>query len=91
MEADWQEHCTPDQVVELNRRFITHGVNFLSGRQIAAILDLSFGEFEYVEDAFIRHAPGRSRHLAVPLKFVPLLRQLFRFAHTRVILARKRP
>ena len=85
-----QEHCTADQVVELNRRFITQGVNYLSGRQIAAILDRIFGEFEYVEDAFIRHAPGRSRHLAVPLKFVPLLRQLFRFAHTRVILARKR-
>jgi hypothetical protein len=44
-----------------------------------------------VEDAFIRHGPGRSRHLAMPLKFVPLLRQLFRFAHTRVILARKWP
>ena len=86
-----QEHCTPDQVVELNRRFITQGVNYLSGRQIAAILDRTFGEFEYVEDAFIRHGPGRSRHLAMPLKFVPLLRQLFRFAHTRVILARKRP
>jgi hypothetical protein len=32
---------------------------------------------------------GRSRHLATPLKFFPLLRQLFRFAHTRVILAHK--
>ena len=57
----------------------------MSGRQIAAILDRIFGEFEYVEDAFIRHSPGRSRHLAMPLKFVPLLRQLFRFAHSRVI------
>jgi hypothetical protein len=36
-------------------------------------------------------AARRSRHLAMPLKFVPLLRQLFRFAHTRVVLARKRP
>ena len=86
-----QEHCTADQVVKLNRRFITQGVNYMSGRQIAAILDRIFGEFEYVEDAFIRHGPGRSRHLAMPLKFVPLLRQLFRFAHTRVILARKWP
>jgi SAM-dependent methyltransferase len=85
-----QEHCTADQVVELNHRFVTQGVNYLSGRQIAALLDRIFGEFEYVEDAFIRHGQGRSRHLAVPLKFVPLLRQLYRFAHTRVILARKR-
>jgi hypothetical protein len=49
-----------------------------------------FGDFEYVEDAYIRHSPGRSRHLGIPLKIVPLLRQAFRFAHTRAILARKR-
>jgi hypothetical protein len=85
-----QEACTADQVVELNRLFTTYGVNYLSGRQIAALLRRIFGEFEYVEDAFIRHSPGRSRHLAAPLKFVPMLRQAFRFAHTRAILARKR-
>ena len=58
--------------------------------QIAELLRRTFGEFEYVEDAFIRHSPGRSRHLAIPLKFVPMLRQAFRVAHTRAILARKR-
>jgi SAM-dependent methyltransferase len=85
-----QEACTADEVVELNRLFTTHGVNYLSGRQIAALLRRIFGDFEYVEDAYIRHSPGRSRHLAIPLKIVPLLRQAFRFAHTRAILARKR-
>ena len=39
---------------------------------------------------FVDHSPGRSRHLAIPLKLLPVLRQLFRFAHTRVVLARKR-
>ena len=53
---------TADQVVELNRRFVTQGVNYLSGREIAALLDRIFGEFEYVEDAFIRHSRGRSRN-----------------------------
>jgi SAM-dependent methyltransferase len=85
-----QETCTVDEVLELNRLFTTHGVNYLSGRQIAQLLRRTFGEFEYVEDAFIRHSPGRSRHLAMPLKFVPMLRQAFRVAHTRAILARKR-
>ena len=85
-----QETCTVDEVLELNRLFTTHGVNYLSGRQIAALLRRTFGAFEYVEDAFIRHSPGRSRHLAVPLKFVPMLRQAFRVAHTRAILAQKR-
>jgi SAM-dependent methyltransferase len=84
-----QEKFTADQVVEFNRHFLTHGVNYLSGRQIVELLHQIFGEFEYVEDAFIHHSHGRSRHLATPLNFLPMLRQLFRFAHTRVILARK--
>ena len=34
-----QEQCSADQVVELNHRFVTQGVNYLSGRQIAELLD----------------------------------------------------
>jgi SAM-dependent methyltransferase len=85
-----QEHFSVAEVVESNRALATQGLNYLSGAQIADLLGRIFGEFEYVEDAFIRHSPGRSRHLAVPLTFAPGLRQLFRFAHTRVILSRKR-
>jgi SAM-dependent methyltransferase len=84
-----QEAFSVDQVVESNHLLATNGVNYLSGRQIAQVLSRVFDEFEYVEDAFIRYGPGRSRHLAAPLKFLPGLRQLFRFAHTRVILSRK--
>jgi hypothetical protein len=87
----YEENFTVDQLVEANRYFLIHGVNYLSGRQIADVLQQTFGEFEYVEDAFVDHSPGRSRHLAIPLKLLPVLRQLFRFAHTRVVLARKRP
>jgi SAM-dependent methyltransferase len=85
-----QEKFTADRVLDLNRQFLTHGVNYLAGRQIADLLHRIFGEFAYVEDAFISHSPGRSRYLAIPLKVLPILRYLFRFAHTRVILARKR-
>jgi SAM-dependent methyltransferase len=85
-----QEKFTSDQVLDLNCQFLTHGVNYLTGRQIAELLRRIFDEFGYVEDAFIRHSPGRSRYLATPLKFLPILRYPFRFAHTRVILARKR-
>jgi len=86
----YEENFTVDQLVDANRYFFTHGVNYLSGRQIADVLQQTFGEFEYVEDAFVDHSPGRSRHLAIPLKLLPVLRHLFRFAHTRVVLARKR-
>src|SRR5437899_2901329 len=84
-----QQEFTAEQVEQSNRLFTSRGVNYLSGRQIAELLRRIFGEFQYVEDAFIRHGPGRSRYLATPLKFIPLLRQLFRFGHTRVILSRK--
>src|SRR5258708_33725144 len=86
----YEENFTVDQLVEANRYFLIHGVNYLSGRQLAHALHQPFGKSEYVEDAFVDHSPGRSRHLAIPLKLLPVLRQLFRFAHTRVVLARKR-
>jgi SAM-dependent methyltransferase len=84
-----QEQLTVEQVVARNQLFVVHGVNYLSGSQIARILRRTFGKFEYVEDAFIRSSPGKSRHLAIPLNFAPLLRHVFRLAHTRVILSRK--
>jgi SAM-dependent methyltransferase len=85
-----QENFTADELRKTNRLLTSRGVNYLSGRQIAELLRRIFGQFEYVEDAFIRYSRGRSRHLAMPLKLMPMLRQLFRFAHTRVILSTKR-
>jgi SAM-dependent methyltransferase len=66
-----------------------------SGRHTYEYIDAGFRNAfgydvqNYVALPFIRHSPGRSRHLAVPLKFIPMLRQAFRFAHTRAILSRK--
>ena len=85
-----QQKFTRDEVTASNRLLMSRGVNYLSGREIAELLRRIFGEFEYVEDAFIRHSPGRSRYLAIPRDLVPLLRRLFRFAHTRAILSTKR-
>ena len=84
------QHGLPaDQVVENNRAFLVNGVNYLSGGEIARLLGATFDRFEYAEEAFIRNSPGRARHLAGALA-IPGLRQLFRAAHTRVILAYKR-
>src|SRR5205823_5659321 len=66
-----QEHLSVAQVVESNYALATQGVNYLSGGEIARLLKRTFGDHEYVEDAFIRHSPGRSRHLAVPLGYLP--------------------
>jgi SAM-dependent methyltransferase len=69
--------------------FALTGVRYLSGREIDKLLREIFGSYRYVEDAFVRHSPGRSRHLRGAFAAVPALRRLFRSAHTRVILARK--
>jgi hypothetical protein len=84
-----QQNFTADEVKQSNQLLMTRGINYLSGRQIADLLRRIFGEFEYVEDAFIRYSRGRSRYLAVPLRLMPMLRGLFRFAHTRAILSTK--
>jgi SAM-dependent methyltransferase len=84
-----QQNFTRAEVIKSNRLLLTRGVNYLSGGEIASLLPRIFGEFDYVEDAFIRHSPGRSRYLEIPLKALPVLRKLYRFAHTRAILSTK--
>jgi SAM-dependent methyltransferase len=69
--------------------FALTGVRYLSGREIDKLMRDAFGSYRYVEDAFVRHSPGRSRHLRGAFEALPALRRLFRTAHTRIILARK--
>jgi SAM-dependent methyltransferase len=64
------------------------GVRYLSGSEIDTLMKV-FGSYQYVEDAFVRDSPGRSRHLKGAFEAFPILRRVFRSAHTRVILARK--
>ena len=65
------------------------GVRYLGGREIDELMRGVFGSYRYVEDAFVRHAAGRSRHLRGVFAAFPILRKLFRSAHTRIILAQK--
>jgi SAM-dependent methyltransferase len=65
------------------------GVRYLSGREIDKLMRDTFGSYRYVEDAFVQHSPGRSRHLHGAFQALPALRRLFRALHTRIILSRK--
>ena len=69
--------------------FAVTGVRYLSAREIDTLMRDAFGSYRYVEDAFVRHSPGRSRHLHAAFAAFPPLRRLFRSAHTRIILAQK--
>ena len=65
------------------------GVRYLSGREVDRLMRGIFGSYQYVEDAFVRHSAGRSRHLRGAFAAFPALRKVFRSAHSRIILARK--
>jgi len=73
----------------LYHSFALTGVRYLSGQEIDRLARDVFGSYRYVEDAFVRHTPGRSRHLRGAFAAFPLLRKVFRSAHTRIILAQK--
>jgi hypothetical protein len=77
------------EVAEKNHYYSIHGIKYPTGGQIDRMLAGIFKENRYVEIAFARHSPGKSRYLATPMRLFPMLAQLFRFAHTRVILSRK--
>jgi SAM-dependent methyltransferase len=69
--------------------FALTGIRYLSGREIDALMRKVFGSYRYVEDAFVQHGRGRSRHLRQAFAALPVLRKVFRAAHSRIILARK--
>jgi SAM-dependent methyltransferase len=69
--------------------FALTGIRYLSGSEIDTLMRDVFGSYQYVEDAFVRHSPGRSRHLRGAFAAFPVLRKVFRSAHSRIILARK--
>jgi SAM-dependent methyltransferase len=86
---EYQQGMSAGQTAEKNYFYSIHGIKYPTGRQIDRILSGIFSVNKYVESAFIRHSPGKSHYLSVPLKVFPPLRYLFRFAHTRVILSQK--
>lgn len=85
----YQRHLDIPEVADKNHHYAIRGINYPTGGEINRMLDGIFSENRYVEASFVQHSPGRSRHLAVPMKLFPPLTYLFRFAHTRVILSQK--
>jgi SAM-dependent methyltransferase len=86
---EYQQQLAIQEVADKNHHFSIHGIKYPTGGEINRMLAGIFSESKYVERAFVRQSPGRSRHLAAPMRLFPPLALLFRFAHTRVILSRK--
>lgn len=86
---EYQQGLDAEETAKRNHFYSIHGIKYPTGRQIDRMLSGIFSSNKYVEFAFVKNSPGRSRHLAAPMKVFPPLRLLFRFSHTRVILSRK--
>jgi SAM-dependent methyltransferase len=77
------------EVVELNRRFLTTGTNYLTRRQLTSLAQRYFGEVTFVEHLLLQHSYGRSRHLSLPAKRWPFVCRLYSAFHSRVMFCRK--
>ncbi len=67
------------------------GLCYPEGDEIDAILAHCFDRHSYVSESFLRWSPGRSRYLYPLVRTIPMLEQVFRFLHTRVVLLEKAP
>lgn len=87
-----QRNLTAREVVSDNLAFCATGIRYLDFEDIDALWRNRFACVEYAEPAFIestRHVSTVSRIMHPLIKALPGFLGLYRFAHTRVVLARK--
>jgi SAM-dependent methyltransferase len=84
------QHGKPARVVaDLNWAYSQNGINYPTKRQVVAVAKRFFSSVQFAEASYIRHAPGRTRHLRPLLSLAPALASIYRAWHTRVLLLRK--
>jgi SAM-dependent methyltransferase len=77
------------EVTDWNVDFVRSGLCYPSREEIRAIARRYFAEVAFVEDSYIRNAPGGSRRLRPFLTAFPLVKELYSALHTRFLFLRK--
>ena len=85
----FQQGKEAKEVAELNREYSENGINYPTKREIVAVASKFFASVQFAEASYIRHAPGRTRHLRPLLDVAPGLAGVYRAWHTRVLLLLK--
>ena len=77
------------EVVALNQRYLGESTNYLTKRQLEAIVGRYFPDFTFVELQLLKHTPGRARHLYPVARRLPLVARLYSACHSRALFLRK--
>jgi ubiquinone/menaquinone biosynthesis C-methylase UbiE len=78
-------------VVKRNYQFLQANTCYLTTNQLRKVVLSRFGNITFAESYFIKHSPGRSRHLYLLVKAFPWLSSVFSATHERVVFFRKVP
>ena len=77
------------EVARLNFDYSRSCLCYFRKDKIAAVAQRQFSRVDFVEDSYLRHAPGRSRYLYPIVQLLPGLKHVYSALHTRVLLLRK--
>ena len=88
----YQRDCSVSETTVRNLEYCATGIAYPNFRQIDALWSRHFGHVEYVEREFLEATRGISRisRFVLPITtIVPASLNIYRFAHSRVVLARE--
>lgn len=77
------------EVARLNLEYAKTALCYLQKAKILALARPYFNVVKFVEEIYLKHAPGRSRYLCPLVKVFPAFQYLYAAFHTRVLLLRK--
>jgi SAM-dependent methyltransferase len=81
----FQTGLTAKAVADRNYEFLQQNTCYLSTRELRTLVLSCFGNITFAEAYFIKHSPGRSRHLYPLVKVLPPLASIFSATHERVV------
>lgn len=87
----YQKHVSARHVASRNFNYLKSCTRYLSRAEINKHAISCFGNIEFVEKHYLKHSPGRGRHVYELAEALPFLTWLFSAFHMRVILFKKNP
>jgi ubiquinone/menaquinone biosynthesis C-methylase UbiE len=86
---EYQSDRTAAEVTQLNHSYLSHHTNYLSKRELVAILSSRFSNITFAERAMVEHSYGCARLMAPLARRMGWVASLYSNLYTRVVVLRK--
>ncbi|MBX9804930.1 MAG: methyltransferase domain-containing protein [Alphaproteobacteria bacterium] len=86
---EFQGGKSPAAVCEQNYNYCQNNLNYLSSGELYEKFNALFRRVEFREDLFIKHSPGRLRHISKILKYIPGVPYCMRTFHAHTVFLQK--